>query len=635
MIDIYKRNRNLIHVLIALTLFVCIYLLLFAHLANAEGTVKLDEDTAPKETSAFSWSSCGTNPIVCLIYPLYLLFSWVLALAASMMDTFINPSIFSAIFSDASGPNETIKAGWYFVRDFFNIFFILILLFSAFATIFQVEKFHLKRTLLMIVLMALLVNFSWPIARVIIDFGNVMMYFFLDAMTNGSGSFSTAITSGSGIGNLITDNSFAKAVAQVPNANVTTNLFVQTIFLLLLAVTLIVLAVIFLLRLVMLIILLIFSPIGFVAAVLPSTQKFASMWWDNLFKWVFIGPIMAFMLVLSIKLMSSMNNIKSTVNAATTSNSAPSGGQSLMANAIMLTTALVILWSSIIVANKIGGSSASMVLGQTKRFGKWTGGHMRRAGWGLTKAGGRVIDQGISETGLRAPSTYVRNVGERWNNVRRKNAENYQETIDDGKARGLEKGGPGGDAHARERFEAARLAKLGKELNDTKPKLDTLVSDMETAAGKGDLTKTEAYLNHMAKSLDSFGKSVSTEQYGKITSVLSQVQDNDTRIGLQKQIEGKMKDGGTANVLFDHAQATRGAKPDHEVTREVLGGMSGAQIAKNPILLKEMQKSSSKEYANAKGFMSSRASKNSQFINEFKKNAGAEAITSAKGIIIP
>lgn len=79
-------------------------------------------------------------------------FAWLITFGITLIDFTLTPEFQSILRMDA------VKSGWDVVRDFLNIAFIFFLLFSAFATIFQVSKYHIKSTWVMIVVMALLVN---------------------------------------------------------------------------------------------------------------------------------------------------------------------------------------------------------------------------------------------------------------------------------------------------------------------------------------------------------------------------------------------------------------------------------------------------------------------------------------------
>ena len=98
---------------------------------------------------------------------------------------FLNAMLSPNLYNFTSEP--IITTGWVAVRDVCNLFFLLILLFIAFCTILQIEKYHAKKILLTFILMALLVNFSKPIAIFIFDGSQLLMNFFLTKISSASG----------------------------------------------------------------------------------------------------------------------------------------------------------------------------------------------------------------------------------------------------------------------------------------------------------------------------------------------------------------------------------------------------------------------------------------------------------------
>ncbi|PIP34883.1 hypothetical protein COX21_00500, partial [Candidatus Falkowbacteria bacterium CG23_combo_of_CG06-09_8_20_14_all_41_10] len=96
---------------------------------------------------------------------LIMLVMWVLIKLAQYND-FINAT--------------PVQFGWTIVRDVCNMFFILILLIIAFATILRVERYSFKTLLPKLILMAVLINFSKLICGVFIDFAQVIMLTFVN-----------------------------------------------------------------------------------------------------------------------------------------------------------------------------------------------------------------------------------------------------------------------------------------------------------------------------------------------------------------------------------------------------------------------------------------------------------------------
>ncbi len=278
--------------------------------------------------------------------------------------------------------NKVIDLIWTIVRDVLNLSFILILLFSAFATIFQIERYHLRNVLTRLIIMALLVNFSLPIAKVIIDASNILMYFFVNNLfPKTENGFEILEIFGKSMN--IVDVFIPKR--EVANQE-TSYIFMAIIFAFFYGISMITIAGLLVVRLVALAILMIFSPIGFVGAILPSTQGYAQQWWQNLFKYAFTGPILVFMLFFSMSYMhyvhkvafdpTSVNSVMHPTETATTNEAQASN----MTNLVFLMIPIVILWAGIIMTNATSDGASQMVT----RFGQ---GMARKTGRALATGG--------------------------------------------------------------------------------------------------------------------------------------------------------------------------------------------------------------------------------------------------------
>ncbi|HFC00270.1 MAG TPA: hypothetical protein ENJ53_05650, partial [Phaeodactylibacter sp.] len=217
--------------------------------------------------------------------------------SAFIFDMVVKPDISNgkSFFDIVVRDNDSIYIAWAMVRDFLNLFFMLALLFSAFSTIFQVEKYHLKKIIILLVVMALLVNFSYPITRFVMDFSNSAMYFFVGLMQQAANA-SAASSSSALIAKMSDMGMLSKAVLEKADIPA---LLLSIIFQFILFVTLFAYAINLLIRILAFAILLIFSPAGFTLSFFPSTGNIASSWWDNLIKYAVMGPLMIFFLLLA------------------------------------------------------------------------------------------------------------------------------------------------------------------------------------------------------------------------------------------------------------------------------------------------------------------------------------------------
>jgi hypothetical protein len=321
-----------------------------------------------------------------LIFASMVFFSWLLN-AASVLFTFVVDVKNVDFFMN----NDAVKAIWYTVRDFLNMFFILVLLFASFCTIFQYSKWNLKSIWLSVLINALLVNFSFAIARFLIDISNVIMYYMLNnyfgALTNnGAGGIFASITGQTGIVNMLVPNKLSNYEVSY--------LIAATIFVFILAMTFLVMAVLFLIRLISLTIVVMFAPVGFVGNIAPPLKKFADMWWSALFNNAFYGPVQVFFLMVAMKIMTEMSKRgladMSKIAAGNTTN--PDSGSFIASMAFFLIP-VVILWIGMGISKNLSVKGAGSVVGAAEKYSKQAGNWAknlpgRGAKYGWQRSGG-------------------------------------------------------------------------------------------------------------------------------------------------------------------------------------------------------------------------------------------------------
>ncbi len=290
---------------------------------------------------------------------------WILNLAILLFGWAIDADTLKTILT-----NNAIVSTWGIIRDLCNIGFILILLFSAFATVFQYSKYNYKSILMWLVIMALLVNFSFPITRFIIDITNSLMYTILGSELGEYAKDGGKIfTTGPAFGSL-------SAIVTPPSTSIT-QLIASIIFVFILALTILALAVILIIRTMALAIIIIFSPIGFVGTIVGKDGG----WWNHLFKYAVAGPIIALVLFISIKLMEATNATSlSKIDTITP----------VIAGMASFAIPIIVLWMGIAMAIK-GIDGAGAVMGRARRYGgtfaRNLGGLRPLASWGFNKTG--------------------------------------------------------------------------------------------------------------------------------------------------------------------------------------------------------------------------------------------------------
>ncbi len=350
---------------------------------NVEMAAPQGKEPAPEEraanAAAFTTSetaeanrsneSCHflTDPVRCLVLPLFKLACFILSLAGTVFVWIIDTKNIDTIFGTGGMQNVALYESWTYVRDILNMVFIMALLFSAFCTIFQVAAYNLKKMLWKIVLMALLVNFSWPITRFIIDFANILMYSIIKSDLFSRASVESTLvnlaSTGGALGDLVTSTNFKD----------NTTLLAATIEIFMLAITLLAVGVLLLSRLITLAILLVLSPAAFVGSLVPFLSSQASKWWDALFKNAFFGPILIFGVILSVKLMTGVG--KDLYNAA--GGAAQSQGtiatRTVLGSVAFIAVPIVLLWVMIGVSQSLSIIGAGAVTNRARKAMSWFG----------------------------------------------------------------------------------------------------------------------------------------------------------------------------------------------------------------------------------------------------------------------
>ncbi len=320
-----------------------------------------------------TWDLLTTNPFKTLLYGVF----WVVGLIASMAITLFEWAIDPNYISGPSGllNRESVYILWKFIRDFFNLFFILTLLYTAFTIVFQVAKDY-KKTLLSLVLAALFVNFSFPITRVIIDMTNVPMYYFINQIGTTPGAnkdiLGTFMSASKIQGILVpaSDDASGKKIGDM----LVSQLIMAIVFLFIFSITLLVLAVLMVVRLIALILLLIFASVGFAASVIPGLESYGKQWWQKLWQYALFGPTSMLMLFIATKFFAEISKDNTAAQFLVKSSAfATTENASFMSSMAMFTIPIIMLWMAIMMASSSAIVGAGVIGGQGQKFLKWAG----------------------------------------------------------------------------------------------------------------------------------------------------------------------------------------------------------------------------------------------------------------------
>lgn len=306
-----------------------------------------------------------------------------------------------------------VRDGWKLILDFTNIFFALVLLIIAFASILGKEEYGVKKLLPKLIIAALLINFSLVICGLLIDFSQVFMHHFIPP------DVGTRLKEGLNIAKLTgveKEASFAEltkgagAGAQKIVIAVVTVVF--GILIMLGAIGVLFAGVFIILwRMFMLWILLIFAPLAWLCSILPYTEKYYKQWWENFIQQCLIGPVYFFFIYLTTLLIGvqkdgKFENIFTSIGdkfkfesglglIAETDSVAAKIGQTLGLTAGVIMQYIFILFfmgMGVMAAQAVGGNAAASAL---KAVDKARGGIGK---WAKTKMAERPL-QTIARTG--------------------------------------------------------------------------------------------------------------------------------------------------------------------------------------------------------------------------------------------
>jgi len=221
----------------------------------------------------------------------------------------VNVLIVVASYSDFIHADAVTK-GWVVVRDVCNMFFVVILLVIAFATILGQEEYSAKKNLPKLIMAAVLINFSKLFCGLMIDVASVVMLTFVNAFKEiGSGNIIDML----GISDVLKYGQGATP----PSLSSTVAAYIfGLIYVLIATVVVASMLAMLVMRIVMIWIYVVLSPAAFFLQAVPGKgQQYASQWWSKWSSNLIVGPVLAFFLWLSFAALQSGNPLPSVSDA--------------------------------------------------------------------------------------------------------------------------------------------------------------------------------------------------------------------------------------------------------------------------------------------------------------------------------
>ncbi len=195
-------------------------------------------------------------------------------------------------FSFTGPDNPFVYQNWLDMRNLANIGIILGLVYVGLRTALDLGSFNTKKTLVRLLVLAVLINFTPVLIGLMIDAAHIVMNHFL-----GHGR-DMKLTE-----NLRTAMFFVVDYELYPLISLI-QLLVLTIGAVFVGFLFLILAATFIVRYLILWVLVVLSPLAFLAFAFPGAKKFWQMWWSAFISWTFVGVPIAFFVFLG----DSMNN---------------------------------------------------------------------------------------------------------------------------------------------------------------------------------------------------------------------------------------------------------------------------------------------------------------------------------------
>ncbi len=354
----------------------------------------------------------------CLLLPVYGITVGFGSIVASATSYIFNVAIKLSLTSTAYGLGF-ITDGWKAARDLANMFFILILIYIAVTIMLKAESGQVIQMLVWVIFIALIINFSFFITRVVIDTGNVIALQFYNAslpydattkslitvpLTKNVPDLTASIMNALGVHTLLGTDSFANFSKETDGLTQFITLLVLYVLsgamYFILAAAFLAAGIKFLIRIAVLWLTIIASPLAFIAKAVNGFEEQYDRWQETLISHAFYPAVFLFVFWL-ITLMANDLSISSTLTSFTSEvqSSADQGTVlsrlvSLVASiSIRLGFVMVMIFMAMQAADKLGvmGAKWANNVGGKLSFG--TGARVfrnsaGRVGYGISQSRG-------------------------------------------------------------------------------------------------------------------------------------------------------------------------------------------------------------------------------------------------------
>lgn len=342
--------------------------------------------------------------------------AYVMTASAKLLNFVITYTVVNVkVIVENPGVTET----WKTFRDLANMFFIFILLYAAISMILGTGGHDIKKLISRMVIVALLLNFSFFFTKVAVDASNILAITFYNQIIQNDSDIGQAFATKLGVTTLYSKDALEGTVTQTVTGQAgqiqTTGnselamagKFLElgvfgSIFFLVLAFILLAASLMFTYRFITLIFLFILSPLAFVSQIVPDQEGQWKEWVKKLTKACIFAPafMIAMWAVLSVFSKITLNNNLIEAILGKNGKISPSFGEILFNFAIVVGLAV----GALFVADATGGYGAGAAIKMLAGARDWTQNKLKNtSGWAAQNTIGRAglgMDKFLEKSGV-------------------------------------------------------------------------------------------------------------------------------------------------------------------------------------------------------------------------------------------
>ena len=301
--------------------------------------------------------------------------------------------------NDAGGDEKYIYGGWSVIRDLANIAAFFGAVYTGFRYITGSDSLDFKKAVTKLILYSILVNFSFPIAKFLIDVSNVIslqIYGGITEYTAGANKLSDKILASMNLNSLISNVGTLKP--NIPFSSFT--IYWLSIFYLIAAfAAFLYSSLMILVRSFILLACVILSPLMFLNFAFPKLTELHEKWRENFFGQLIFAPVLMFGFWLSFILLEAVGLNSGGVTSVGL-------GENSYSSLISMLLAIVTLFMTVKVASSVSGGAGKSISGMV-------GGGMKGLGLAVATGGtGLLARATMGRAGAAmANSKWVQNTG--------------------------------------------------------------------------------------------------------------------------------------------------------------------------------------------------------------------------------